>query len=215
MWTRRRLLLSSGAIAACLPPLAAALPSFAAPRGPLRVGLLQSAPPFIDARDRVGSSQRALAAFIVLIERSIAADPAIDWLAGGPAALEGALGRRDRKLASLHEIAHSHQIRISLGSRWRERDGSASKKLLVFEPDGSLSTARLNHSDAWIDAAIFAAACARVGLPGAYIEPACDPATAPDVYAPIGGGTALYGADGAALARATTQAETCVVGCVS
>jgi len=187
VWTRRRLLLSSGAIAACLPPLAAALPSFAAPRGPLRVGLLQSAPPFIDARDRVGSSQRALAAFIVLIERSIAADPAIDWLAGGPAALEGALGR----------------------------DGSASKKLLVFEPDGSLSTARLNHSDAWIDAAIFAAACARVGLPGAYIEPACDPATAPDVYAPIGGGTALYGADGAALARATTQAETCVVGCVS
>jgi hypothetical protein len=225
MWTRREVLLAGGLLgAATAAPLAARLPPAPGHGGPLRVALLQGAAPFVDAADLRGSRERAFAALAVLLERSADAAPRLDWLVAGawplaaaaplPAAASRAfaLDPGSAEIAALRDFAKRRELRLTLAAWWRDRAMRIEPRLLAFGRDGALSAQPLPATVATEPRETFAAACARLGLAGACIEPACDPATAPQVTAPRGGGTRLLGADGRTVAAATTQAETCVVG---
>ncbi len=89
--TRRQLLMSAGALGAVRIPLADAATArrVSVASASLRLGLLQSAQPFIDLQDLRGSRQRAFAAFRALLERSATDHPPLDWLAAGAFPLSG------------------------------------------------------------------------------------------------------------------------------
>lgn len=228
MWTRREVLLTgtvlgAGAGAA---PLVAALPRPAALRsaGKLRVGLLQSAAPFIDPLDLPGSRARAFAALQLLLERSLGHHGDLDWLAAGAFALGQqqmwtqearaalALQPDSDEIRALQRLASRHRVQLSLGAAWRMRGGAIAPHLLLVDPSGAVRTQLLRTGTA---AAEMAAACARIGLPGAWIAPARDPALPPPLQAVVGGDTMLLDGTGAVIAAAATQAETCVVGDVA
>ena len=107
---------------------------------------------------------------------------------------------------------------------------SPTPGLLLFEPDGGwqllpASAAQqlgaeaglqLHASARWrSDAEQLASRCARLGLFGARIEPACTPAPPPGAHAFNGGATALYAPDGRLIAHADSRGETCVLGQLS
>ncbi len=226
MWTRREVLVAAGLIGTftAAVPAAQRLPAPAGRGGALRVGLLQSAPPFVDGHDLGGSRERAFAALMVQLARSMSVCSRLDWLALGTSPLAAAallptrardafaLEPRSAEIDALRAFARRHELRLTLGAWWRERGVHSEPRLLALEGDGRLSTHRLEGVADGPAARTFCVACARLGLPGAWIEPAADPATAPNVSAPVGGGTRLLGADGRTLAAAKTQFETCVVG---
>jgi hypothetical protein len=225
MWTRRDVLLAgtvlgAGASAA---PLVAALPRPATLRRAdlLRVGLLQSVVPFIDPLDLPGSRARAFAALRLLLERSLEQYGDLDWLAAGafalghaqvttPASLPAlALEPHSDEIRALRLLASRHGVQLSLGAAWRMRGGAIAPHLLLVDRDGALQTQRLRPGPS---AAGMAVACARRGLPGAWIAPARDPALPPPLRSIVGGDTVLLDAASTVIAAAATQAETCVVG---
>lgn len=226
MWTRREVLVAAGLIGTFTAALTAAqrLPAPAGRGAALRIGLLQSAPPFVDGDDLGGSRERAFAALMVQLAQSVSAHARLDWLALGNAPLAAAAplpasARRaftfephSAETAALRTFARRYCLRLTLGAWWREQGARSEPRLLAFERDGMLSTHRLEVVAGGSAASTLCLACARLGLPGAWIEPAADPATAPLASAPLGGGTRLFGVDGRTLASATTQFETCVVG---
>lgn len=228
MWTRRELLLTGAALGASTAAFAAELPRPRAMRGvgALRVGLLQSAAPFIDLADLPGSRARALAAVQLLLERSVAAHPELDWLAAGSHALGHdrvtsaasaaalALTAASPEVQALQQFAVRHRIRVSIAATWQPRRGPAAMHLLLIDAQGALGAHPLReHAPAGCDdGSGLSAACARLGLPGAWLAPARDPALAPTLSAITGGDTTLFGRDGRVIAAAATQDETCVVG---
>lgn len=226
MWTRRGVLMGTGlAVAGVVAPRSVWSTDARARRsGALRVALLQSASPFVDSVDLRGSRQRAFTALMVQLERSAAAHRQLDWIAAGVwpmaaatdlppvAAAAFALANDGDEVATLREFARRHAICLTLAAWWRGRGDRIAPRLLALDRDGTLTTAVPTSSLQATPTAAFAATCARLGLPGAWIEPAADPATAPGVRAPLGGGTRLLDAQGHTIAMATTQAETCVVG---
>jgi hypothetical protein len=231
MLTRRDVLLAGTVLGAGAVPAVAALPQPHAPHhaGRLRVGLLQSAVPFIDTADLAGSRVRAFAALQLLLERSVEYSPGLDWLAAGafalghdrvasPAARAAlALTPEAPEIRALRQFALRHRLQVTIGAAWQPRRSAASLHLLRIDAQGGLSAHALQEQAGSVCAADagLADACARLGLPGAWLAPARDPALAPTLTAIIGGDTALLGRDGRVLAAAATQAETCVVGDVA
>lgn len=231
MLTRRELLLAGGVLGAGAAPFAAALPRPRAARRPdrLRVGLLQSAAPFIDAADVAGSRSRAFAALRLLLERSLESHDGLDWIAAGAFALGHdrvaspalqaalALTPSSPEIHSLRQLAVRHRVQVSLGAAWQPRRGSIALQLLVLDAQGHLGVEPIRDQPVRPGRAVDAmsAACASRGLAGAWLAPARDPALPPTLPAITGGDTALLGRDGGVLAVAATQAETCVVGDVA
>lgn len=228
MLTRREVLLAGTVLGAGAAPLFAALPRPLASHhaGRLRVGLLQSVAPFIDSADLAGSRMRAFAALQLLLERSVESCPGLDWVAAGafalghdrvasPAARAAlALTPDAPEIRALRQVALRHRLQITIGAAWRPRRSTASLHLLRIDARGELSAHALREQagpECTADAGL-AGACARLGLPGAWLAAARDPALAPTLHAITGGDTALLGRDGRVLAAAATQAETCVVG---
>lgn len=228
MLTRREVMLAGTALGVAAAPVFAALPRPCASHhaGRLRVGLLQSVAPFIDSADLAGSRARAFAALQVLLERSVESCPGLDWLAAGafalghdraasPAARAGlALTPDAPEIKAWRQFALRHRLQVTIGAAWQPRRSAASLHLLRIDARGEFSAHALQEQPAsgWAAAAGLAGACARLGLPGAWLAPARDPALAPTLHAITGGNTALLGRDGRVLAAAATQAETCVVG---
>jgi hypothetical protein len=224
--TRRQVLVGAGLVGACgvAPVQAMPWPAGGRRAGVVRAGLLQSAPPFVDRADLSGSRERAFAALHVLMERSAGSHGDLDWLVAGiwplaagyplPAVERAAfaLDPGSPEVCRLRGFARRWSLRLTLGGWWRGRDGGVSRRLVAMDPDGRLTVHPLPAGPARPAADGFAAACARLGLPGAHVAPASDPALAPYVVAPSGGGTRLIGADGRTIAEARTPAETCVVG---
>jgi hypothetical protein len=229
MWTRRQVLVGAGLAGALGPSgILAVPPAPAGTRtGMLRVGLLQSAPPFVDEADLPGSRQRAFAALRVLMERGADAHPDIDWLVAGPWALAvaGSLSPGARAMLALHPgsaevlqlrgLVRERALSMTLPAWWRDRDGQVAARVVSVARDGSLAVHEPGGAMAAWPHETFRSACARLGLPGACVEPARDPAAAPHVALPVGGGTRLVGANGRTIVAAVTQAETCVVGDLS
>jgi hypothetical protein len=200
--------------------------------------LLQSAQPFIDLHDLGGSRQRAFAAFRALLERSAMDHPPLDWLAAGAFPLSGpgpftafvlarfALDDSCAEISSLASLVAELELRLTLGAWWREPGGFIAPRFLVFDRQGTWqvlqapaaqrlageSGLRVNmHTRPCSESERFADQCRRLGVYGARIEPACNPAPPPGVSTPINGGSQLVAPDGRVLARAKTQGETCVV----
>lgn len=228
MVNRREVLLAGTLLGAGAVPVVAALPRPAVPRHPgrMRVGLLQSVAPFIDPEDLAGSRVRAFAALQCLLERSAESCTGLDWLAAGafalghdrvvsPAARAAlALTPGAPEIGALRQFAVRHRLQVTVGAAWRARRSPAALHLLLIDAHGELSAHALQEREGTgcdADAGL-AHACARLGLPGAWLAPARDPALAPTLPAITGGDTALLGGDGRVIAAAATQAETCVVG---
>jgi hypothetical protein len=228
MWTRRELLLTGTVLGAGAAPFAAALPRppTTPNGGRLRVGLLQTVAPFIDAADLAGSRARAFAALQWLLDRSLEAQPDLDWIAAGafalghdrvmsPAALAAlALTPAAPEIGALRQLAVSRRVQVSIGAAWQPRRDAISMHLLVIDAQGALGAHPLHeqHTARCNAAGAMSSACARLGLPGAWLAPARDPALPPPLRSITGGDTALLGRDGRVIAAAATQAETCVVG---
>jgi hypothetical protein len=231
MLTRREVLLAGTVLGAGAVPVVAALPQPLASHhaGRLRIGLLQSVAPFIDTADLAGSRLRAFTALQLLLDRSVESCAGLDWLAAGAFALGHdrvespatraalALTPDSPEISALRQFALRHHLQVTIGAAWQRRRSAASMHLLRIDAHGAVSAHPLQQPAATgcgADAGL-ADACARLGLSGAWLAPARDPALAPTLPAITGGDTALLGRDGRVLAAAATQAETCVVGDVA
>jgi hypothetical protein len=220
MWTRRAVLVAAALAGTAGTSLAAAFPLQPA-RGAgqgIRLGLLQSAEPFIDGRDLAGSRRRALAALQVLVARALADGGPLDWLACGPLPLSGAgpfpatalhalaLVPACPEVRWLRRLAQREQVRLSLGAWWQRADGQVVPALVVGERNGDLGVWP------WRQVATdLAARCQHLGVYGVRIQPAAPVMLPPMVSAVTGGETSLLGPGGEVLATAATRAETLVV----
>jgi hypothetical protein len=217
-------------------PVAAAIPLPVGPRSGLRLGLLQSRQPFMDVHDLAGSRDRAFSAYRVLIRGSLEEHGPLDWLAGGAFPLSGpgpfpepvlqqlALTERSAEVKWLKSFARAHQLRLTLGGWWRETGTGIAYRQLMFDSRGQCRA--LQPSERWAPENLqlhmpahrgigslsgFAAECGRRNRYGAWIEMLQGPAAPPGARPAMFHGSAIVGADGGLIARAGTQAETCLV----
>lgn len=147
MTTRRQFLLATGVLGT---PLASLLPFPAAGQGSLRLGLVQVRAPFVDQRDLGGSRARAFTALRVLLQRSLAEQGPLDWLATSALPLSGplpagsigsfALSDDDAEMAWLARFAVEHGLQLELSAWCRDRRCRAALRRLRFEPDGTRSS---------------------------------------------------------------------------
>jgi hypothetical protein len=236
--TRRQLLGSTAVLAL---PAATALAFPAAPDSRLRLGLLQSREPFMDANDIAGSRARALEAYRLLIQRSLDKHGPIDWLAGGAFPLSGpgpfearllagiALSAEFAEVRSLAALARENRLRLTLGAWWREPGIGVVPRLLFFERDGHWRVVLPNQQrpSARVHLrapetpgtpptlATFAEQCRRRQCHGAWTETLRGPAFPAGAPLPIRNGSAIIAPDGRAVARAGLTAESCLVATVS
>ena len=222
-------------------PVATTLACPAAPRGRLKLGLLQSREPFMDPHDIAGSRERALNAYRSLIRRSLDEHGSLDWLAGGAFALSGpgpfppslleqlALGERCPEIQSLASVAQAHGLRLTLGAWWRDTGLGVLPRLLVFDSDGRWralrpspqwppENVRLSMPASPISPAslqCLAATCRQQLRYGAWIETVRGPAHPPGAPLTMVNGSTIIGPDGRFIARASATAENCVVAEIS
>ena len=233
MLTRRQLLLSAAVISM---PVAAAMSLPGERRGVLRLGLLQSRQPFMDPHDIAGSRERAFRAYRVLMRRSIEEHGRLDWLAGGAFPLSGpgpfpqpflerlALTEHSAEVQWLKDFARTHRLRFTLGGWWRETGNGIAYRLLMFDDRGQHQA--LPPSQESVPEAVqlhmpahcgipslsgFAAECRRRQRYGAWIEMLQGPVSPPGARPAMFRGSAVVSPDGALLAHADIQAESCLV----
>ena len=217
-------------------PVAAAIPLPVEPRSGLRLGLLQSRQPFVDAHDIAGSRDRSFSAYRVLVRRSLEEHGRLDWLAGGAFPLSGpgpfpepilqqlALTQRSPEVKWLKSFSSRHQLKLTLGGWWRETGTGIVYRQLMFDSRGQCRA--LQPSRRWGSESLqlhmpaqrgigslsgFAAECGRLRHYGAWIEVQRGPAVPPGARPAMCQGSAVVGPDGGLIACADTQAETCLV----
>lgn len=235
MLTRRQLLISAAVLGT--PVAALALPD---KPGVLRLGILQSRQPFVDANDIAGSRERAFAAYRVLVRRSLDEHGRLDWLAGGAFPLSGpgpfprallerlALTEHSAEVQWLKSLAKTHRLRFTLGGWWRDAEGAVEERLLTVDRHGEWRVSATAERGAPEQLQLhmparhgmpslsgFATECGRQRRYGAWIEMLQGPALPPGVRPPLLRGSAVVGPDGGLLAHAGMQTETCLVAEVS
>ena len=218
-------------------PLAAAVPMPDAPRGRLRLGLLQSRQPFIDPYDIPGSRERAFSAYRVLIRRSLEEQGPLHWLAGGAFPLSGpgpfpagvleqlALTERSAEVSWLRSFARRHRLRLTLGGWWQDTGTHVANRLLTVDSRGQCQVSRPNEHGAGKDCGC---KCQRRTASSRYCQ-VLPPSVAGSIAMAHGSkrftdphclracarrsahGSAIVGPDGALLAHAGVQTEGCLV----